>query len=210
MDTNDIITYYSDLLILQYKGLPKATATIQALVAPFVMDQLPILVQNAYNVDTAVGVQLDVIGKYAGISRSGYTFAGPVTLNDDDYRVIIQLKQAKNSGTTSLDFIQTLIANFFPDTLLVFDYRGMRIQYFLDSTQASTTLAQFVVKQGLLPKPMGVSLGLLIYAPNIKTFFCFRTYENPIYNGSDANTYDSYQTDRPFLDYDLALAGSGG
>jgi hypothetical protein len=105
MTTEEIIEYYTQLLIIQYATKGKAVATIRALVDPVVMDQLPSLVQAAYGLDSAVGVQLNVLGKYAGVSRNGYNFDGPVTLSDDDYRTIIKLKSFKIiRGVRSLIF----------------------------------------------------------------------------------------------------------
>ncbi len=66
---SDLIAYYVNLLIIQYHDKPKAQATIalyaDALLANNIMDDI----QNAYSVETAVGKQLDVIGKYVGVSR---------------------------------------------------------------------------------------------------------------------------------------------
>lgn len=65
--------YFSDLLILQYKNKPRAKATIEALVQNAFSDTtgkiFPIKVQNSYNLDTATGEQLDVLGKYLGRDR---------------------------------------------------------------------------------------------------------------------------------------------
>lgn len=69
----DLIRYFTNLLILQYKNKPKAKATIEALTRNSFSDTtgkiFPIEVQNAYNLDTAVGTQLDVLGKYLGKDR---------------------------------------------------------------------------------------------------------------------------------------------
>lgn len=65
--------YFSNLLILQYKNKPKAKATVEALVETSFSDTtgkiFPIEAQNAYNLDTATGIFLDVIGKYLGKDR---------------------------------------------------------------------------------------------------------------------------------------------
>ena len=71
---NDLIKYFTNLLILQYKNKPRAKATIQALTTNTYSDTqgkiFPIEVQDSYNLDTAVGSQLDVIGKYIGCERT--------------------------------------------------------------------------------------------------------------------------------------------
>lgn len=68
-DITDLVNYYANLLIIQYNGLPKAKATIELIARTILADGLIIDVQNAYSVDTAVGPQLDVVGKYQGIDR---------------------------------------------------------------------------------------------------------------------------------------------
>lgn len=69
----DLIRYFTNLLILQYKNKPRAKATIETLTRNAFSDTqnniFPIEVQNAYNLDTAVGKQLDVLGKYLGYDR---------------------------------------------------------------------------------------------------------------------------------------------
>jgi len=62
---------YSDLLIWQYKGKPRAVATAQlfdTLVTPTWtgFQALP----DTYDIDNAVGVSLDIIGRIVGVSRT--------------------------------------------------------------------------------------------------------------------------------------------
>ena len=64
-----IVNYYVNLLIIQYHNRPKAQATIALLVNEFLCNAILLDIQDGYDIDTAVGVQLDVIGKYVGIDR---------------------------------------------------------------------------------------------------------------------------------------------
>lgn len=64
-----LVDYYVNLLIIQYNGKPKAAATIRAITEQIVASGIYTDVLNAYNIDTAVGAQLDVIGKYVGVDR---------------------------------------------------------------------------------------------------------------------------------------------
>lgn len=66
---DELIEYYVKLLIIQYAGRPKAQATIRAFAKALMADGVMFAVRDAYNIETAVGVQLDVIGKYVGIDR---------------------------------------------------------------------------------------------------------------------------------------------
>lgn len=204
MTTLDIINYYANLLILQYLGQPKAYATIQTLVTPVVMDQLPARVMNAFDLtgaNPATGVQLNIIGKYAGVSRSGFGFSGPITLNDADFLPLIQLAIIRNSEGSSLSDIQKLLNRFFPAEILVFDYANMRMSYLVSSSAGGQSFIQLAVAEGLLPRPMGVALAAVIYAPVITTFFGFRTYSLPAHNSSPFNSYSSYTMNTPWLTY---------
>lgn len=62
--------YYPALLAFEYRGQPRATAQIAAFVEQACTDLILQQIANAYDVDTAVGVQLDVIGQYVGVSRN--------------------------------------------------------------------------------------------------------------------------------------------
>ena len=64
-----LLQYYENLLIIQYNSLPKAQATIGLIAQTVLCDGVVQDIQQAYNLATAVGVQLDVLGKYAGIDR---------------------------------------------------------------------------------------------------------------------------------------------
>lgn len=201
MTTNELIEYYANLLILQYREKPKAFATIEALVDPVIMDQLPIDVQNAFDIETAEGVQLDIIGKYVGVSRVAYDFTGPITLDDDDFRTTIKVAIVKNGFGSSLAEIQQLIWQFFEGSILVFDFQNMRMGYFFDSAVGSEQLAEVFVRSNFLPKPMGVQLAALIYSNNIDNFFGFQTYELGPYLVTGFNDYDDYNMNAPWLSY---------
>lgn len=64
-----IINYYVNLLIIQYHNLPNAQGMIQTFISSMIQNGIALDVQDAYDVNTAVGVQLDVLGKYENINR---------------------------------------------------------------------------------------------------------------------------------------------
>ncbi len=170
---------------------------------------LPLAVQNGFNLtgsEIAVGAQLDVLGKYAGVSRSGLGFTQNITLDDDDFLSLIQMAIAKNSAGSSLYEIQALMHQFFPDQILIFDYQNMRMSYLISTAVGSQDLIQLFVTEGLLPAPMAVQVALIIYAPIITDFFGFRTYDAAAYNSSPFNTYADYQMDWPWLSYTNAIS----
>lgn len=61
--------YYAQLLAYQYRDLPRASQFIELLTKQALGDLFGLQVQDAYNVDDAIGAQLDVIGRYVGASR---------------------------------------------------------------------------------------------------------------------------------------------
>ncbi len=203
MTTEDLITYYAKLLILQYVGKPKAYDTIKALVRMVVMDQLPVDVQDAFDIDTAVGVQLNVLGKYVGADRSGNGFTAPITLSDEDYRSFIRICIVSNNNGSSLYDIQTLIHQQFGNEILVYDYANMHMNYFINYSVGSQYLIQMFITEGKLPKPMGVRLAI-IYAPT-NHFFGFRTYTINTANNFPFNSYTDYHMDYPWLSYIYAF-----
>ena len=197
--------YYANLLILQYRAKPKAYATSQYLALQAIVNQIPLDVQAAFGLDSAVGVQLDTIGKYVGVKRSGNGFFAPITLNDADFRSLITIGILTNNAGSSLADIQNLINIFFKNKIFVFDYQTMQLNYFFDSSAGSQDLVQLLVTEQLLPRPMAVQIASIIYAPGINKFFGYQTYFLPPNKVSPFNTYDNYNMDSPWLTYAYAL-----
>ena len=210
MTDQEILTYYSNLLIQQYSGKPNAIAHIQALAGALVLGQVFGAVQGAYSFPGALGTQLDVIGKYLGVSRTGYNLTGPVTLDDDDYLVILQLASIRNHSDGTLYELQKSIQTFFPESLKLYDYQNMHISYFLDPSTFSTNLAAFALSAGILPKPAGVALGATIAAPIGTDFYGFVTYANPNpFDESPFGLYSNYVESHPWLTYSDAIGAAG-
>ena len=103
--TEEIVEYYVNLLIIQYIQKAKARVHIASLVRPVIMDQLPVQVQDAFDINTAEGVQLDVLGKYTGVNRNTRTFSGTITLSDKDFRFFIRFEVIKNNSGSDLKTI---------------------------------------------------------------------------------------------------------
>ena len=62
--------YYSNTLIIQYNGKKRAKATIK-LLSRLILDEMLLLqIRDAFDWRTAVGAQLDIIGKWVGVSRT--------------------------------------------------------------------------------------------------------------------------------------------
>lgn len=69
INLQSIVDYYTNLLIIQYKDKPKAKATVALMVNEMLANGIYFDVQNGFNINTAVGAQLDILGKYIGLNR---------------------------------------------------------------------------------------------------------------------------------------------
>ena len=65
-----VVDYYVERLPAQFRDKPKARATIAILVKQAVADFLIDDFGSAFDIETAVGPQLDVIAKYIGVDRN--------------------------------------------------------------------------------------------------------------------------------------------
>lgn len=72
MDIEAIKKYYSDLLIVQYRTKPRAIATVRLLAALPNGDGLLDQEIACFDLNTAVGAQLDILGKIVGVQREVY------------------------------------------------------------------------------------------------------------------------------------------
>lgn len=64
-----LVEYYKNLLIVQYHDKPKAKATIALLIEELLADMLIFKIRDNFNVDTDIGVQLDIDGDWVGVDR---------------------------------------------------------------------------------------------------------------------------------------------
>lgn len=201
MTDQELVEYYQNLLIIQYRNKPLARASVGALIDPAIANQIYMAVQNAYNLETAIGVQLDVIGKYVGASRSGQTSTGFVTLNDTDYRSLIKFAIIRNFSGSSMADIVGLLWRFFPEKIFAFDHQNMRMSFLIRTDIGSSFLIDLVISQGLLPVPMAVQQSEIVYAPIVTNFFGFGEYNMQPINRSPFNDYNDYHMDYPWLEY---------
>lgn len=69
-DITDKVEWYVDRLILQYRTKPKARGMVAILAKQLMADDLASTLAFSFSLDTAIGVQLDVLGKYIGVNRN--------------------------------------------------------------------------------------------------------------------------------------------
>lgn len=67
---NNLLDYYANLLIVQYNGKSKAVATIKIIANLILANLLILQIRDGFNWRTAVGAQLDIIGRWVGVTRN--------------------------------------------------------------------------------------------------------------------------------------------
>lgn len=102
-----LVEYYVNLLIIQYHNKPKAKATIRAFLSQLLeFYTLVKEIQYAYGIDTAIGDQLDIVGKYFGVSRNyfrlnfQYQYFSFQYMGGDDEGLSFRTLQNEGTGKT--------------------------------------------------------------------------------------------------------------
>jgi hypothetical protein len=72
-ELQEIVDYYTNLLIIQYHNKTKAKATVDLFINELIASGVMFDVRDGYDLDIAVGVQLDILGKYIGTDRFYYS-----------------------------------------------------------------------------------------------------------------------------------------
>lgn len=195
---------YAGNITSEHRNRPNFMATLAAALAPItalqaVFASMPL----AYDLDVAVGVQLDAVGVRVGISRiiatpiSGVYFAwdtvglgwdqgvwqgkfdptqGTTSLDDETYRLLIRAKIAANSwdGTTAAAI--TALNDIFSEIGLVFQIQDNQNMTMVMSISGTIPNALFsaLFSGGYIPlKPLGVAVTYLVTSNSGQPVFGF-------------------------------------
>lgn len=179
---------YLALITSEHADKPLFRQTVSASVAPFVrLQEFETLAITATTIDNAVGVQLDWIGQWVGVSRnvpvpitgvyfswddtvadgwdSGVWFgafdptSGLTQLPDDDYRILIKAKIVANNSSGTIPEIYDILDAAFPaNTIDVIDNQDMTMEVIYTIADFTPTQEAILV-QDLIPiKPAGVAI----------------------------------------------------
>lgn len=183
------VTEYTELITSEHKGRPKFEAMVSLVAGAFVgTNNTALSLPSAFDLDTAVGAQLDVVGKWVGLSRqvsvplSGVYFAwntsavgwnqgvwqgpfdpgtGLIDLDDGTYRILLRAKIGANSWDGTLQEFQTIMAQVFVGTGTIAygrDYQDMSMDVVLTGTPPSPILLG-LLQGGFFPlKPATVRI----------------------------------------------------
>ena len=194
------LSYYIDLLTSQYWGKPNLTAMLTALLQVLKDAQNCVeSIDAAFDIDIAVGVQLDTLGVVVGQARQlNFTpTSGDPLLNDDDYRIVLKAKMAQNIWDGTITSLQTIWSTLFPGgNILVLDNFNMTMSIALSGV-FSDTMRDCIRNGIIIPKPEGVGI---IYLLGSLPFFGF-DIDNGFVSSFDKGSW-SYTTEPIFFGFD--------
>ena len=170
--------YYLNLITSQYKNSPKMIAWLTAKLQK--LDDITYCLASlatAFDLDYAVGPQLDILGQLIGQSRIvGFqpTGGGSPTLADVDYRILLRARIAQNQWTGRIDALQGTWQTLFPGgKIVIADQQNMSADIIL--TGAFTQIQRDLIQNGyIVPRPEGVG-------------YNFTFAQTPLF-GADLNT----------------------
>jgi|SRR6185503_2170190 len=152
--------YYLSLITSEYQSSPNFLNWL-GVVLGIISDihQLFCGMVSAFDIDTAVGAQLDIIGLLLGANRTvGFQPTGGVspTLDDTSYRIYLKAKIAQNQWNGQLDSLYGIWTNLFPGGFIdVIDNQNMTCTILLSG--GFTSIMQDLITNGyIIPRPEAV------------------------------------------------------
>lgn len=152
--------YYPSIVTSQYQASPKLTTSLRVISSlPGDVAACARTMPTAFDINSAVGAQLDVLGTLIGASRtlpfqpSGG--ASPI-LTDADYKTLLLAKIAQNQWNGSLSSLYALWNELFPGgRISLIDNQNMTATIILAGTFSS--IVQDMITNGLIvPRPQAV------------------------------------------------------
>ena len=191
------INQYLAMITNQYQN---STKFLQWLTIPLmVIEDLHLcanIMPSMFDVDLAVGVQLDILGLLLGQSRIlpfNPTDGTMAKLDDAIYKKILKLKTMTNYWDGSLGSIYTAWGIIFPDVnLVITDNQDMTASVSIKG-ELSQIVKDMIYNDLVLPRPEGVEY---IYKGKIPEtaaifYYDYDDDESPYFAGYDVGYWDS-------------------
>jgi hypothetical protein len=160
------LDYYQGLLTSQYQLSPNMNAYLTGLMGlMFDIVACAMSFQESFDLSTAVGNQLDILGIIVGVSREvDFTPSDGVspTLTDDVFRTVIQAAIGFNQWNGQVASLQTLWQQLFPGgTIIVSDLQSdMSCDIYL--TGSFSSILQDLIQNGkIIPRPQTVQFNYI-------------------------------------------------
>jgi len=198
--------YYSNLLIVQYHDKTKAKATIELITNVLLPknsdtdNYLASDIKDAFNLETAVGDQLDILDNYIGVGR-GYE---GTNLSDSDFRFLMKLRIVQNNSSHSFKDINDSLYDFFGTEVYMVSDGDMKMTYYVPATLS--TIINAIIDKEILPRPMGVKIDVILSVPASGNYFGFKKYTASVIPDAGFTDYSDIEKDGAFLTYDDIIA----
>lgn len=164
------ISIYLNRITSEHKIRPKFMALAEARLKPFVeLFELLEKIDKSFDLDTAEGNQLDIIGQYVGVSRLldfQPNNADPL-LTDPYYRMLLKAQISLNNWDGSIEGIKKIWGNVFPEyDIQIVDNQDMTTETRITGLQ-SLFESELIQHGYITPKPMGVQVKYSVIMPMI-------------------------------------------
>lgn len=226
---------YTSLITTEHADKPKFMA-MMGIVAQCFADQINVMqsIPAAFDLDVAVGVQLDAVGAWAGVKRqvntplqvyfsfdkSGLGFdqgswqgpfdptSGLVSLDDETYRTLIRAKIAANSWDGTIPSAAAAYAGLFANSgsyIFIQDNQDMTMTVGVSGAIPSALMVALLTGGYLPLRPEGVLARYVIPSINNTSLFGFDV-ANQYIGGFDTGSWAvSKIIDQNILDYTFTL-----
>jgi hypothetical protein len=153
---------YTGLITSEHSGRPKFSAMVAAVAQTFVDQQNCVAgLPSDFDVDMAIGAQLDVVGLWVGVTRDVTvpSTSTVVSLDDSTFRLLIKARAAANKWDGTPQQAATILAMFygaFGSYAFIQDNQDMSINIAV-AGNVPTPVQLAIFSQWYLPlKPAGV------------------------------------------------------
>ena len=160
-EESGLLRAYKDLITSQHRGKPKYMATVTDLLR--YSDDIyatAVYMDEEFDLDLAVGAQEDVLGRLVGADRElGFQphTQDTATLNDEDYRILLKAKIAKNLWKGGIDDLQRIWRTLFDQDIVIIDNQDMTIEVQIRNVPSSV-VHEMILQGYIVPKPQSVRM----------------------------------------------------
>ncbi|PWI77279.1 DUF2612 domain-containing protein [Enterobacter sp. CGMCC 5087] len=172
---------------------PLFCQTIALITQPLIDNQTTLLgLAGDFDLDDAVGVQLDAVGLWVGMGRTvNSEEEGVITMDDDTYRMVLRVKIQANHWDGTMEELPGIYAGLSASlgaTIFAVDNFDMTMDVFVSGTRLSP-LMRTIIAMGLLDiKPEGVRVRNHIISSETGVLFGF-DISNDFIDGFDKSVW---------------------
>lgn len=163
MDKKD----YLDLITSEYYNKPKFYKTTEELLN--LASKSAEVLSNFweyFNLNTAVGNQLDVLGMYLNITRSLPVDSEeiPAILPDETFRIVLKSRVLQYRWDGSIQGLYDIISSLYPNMVIwLQDNADMSYTVFVMTDVFDEYVAELFLLGYILPKPAGIKVNYVLY-----------------------------------------------